>query len=123
MRRQRKPDLWPPYQSIETLSAALDMKVEYVQQLVRRGILPPPIIIAETERYDFALVTERLTKLRLGVSHADIEQVDPYLRALNGTPAEIATARTACRREGQDLLLLSEASADRACAKADQASG
>ena len=62
MRRQHKPGLWPPFQSIETLAAALDMTVEYVQQLVKRGILPGPIMIAETERFDFALVTQRLTR-------------------------------------------------------------
>lgn len=47
--------------SAETLAAVLDLKrVEYVRQLVQRGVLPEPVVIGEVERWDYEQVVEHL---------------------------------------------------------------
>ncbi len=52
MNCRHKPHLWPDYMARETLAARLDVEPDYIDQLVKRRLLPPPtVILGEAPRY------------------------------------------------------------------------
>jgi hypothetical protein len=79
---RRKPSMWPDYCSRETLAARLDVAPYYIDQLVKRGLLPPPTVtLGEAPRWRWADVEKYILGVADGAeSHAD--QVDPYLAGI-----------------------------------------
>jgi hypothetical protein len=79
----------PDYVSRETLAYRLDMKIGAIEQLVKRGVLPPPISIGEALRWWWPDVDRRIRGDDLQTSATAHEADDPYLKAINGAAADI----------------------------------
>lgn len=79
---RRNTVLWPDYCSRETLAARLDVAPSYIDQLVKRGLLPPPtLMLGEAPRWRWAEVEKYMHGVADGAeSHAD--QQDPYLAGI-----------------------------------------
>jgi predicted DNA-binding transcriptional regulator AlpA len=93
----------PDYLSKESLAHRLDMKVGAIDQLVKRGILPPPVSIGEALRWRWPDVDRRIRGNGLQTTSADHGADDPYLKAINGAApdAEHQTAAARPLRDGQ----------------------
>ena len=102
----------PDYLSKELLAHRLDMKVGAIDQLVKRGILPPPVNIGEALRWRWPDVDRRIRGNGLQTTSADHGADDPYLKAINGAAPDAdhqaATARPLRDGQGQALLLPTE---------------
>jgi hypothetical protein len=88
MSRRRVSPYSPDYCSRETLAQRLELTPDYVDQLVRRGLLPPPKTIGEAKRFRWADVDRIIVRLELGdESHGDAN--DPYVAGIeHGTTEE-----------------------------------
>lgn len=93
----RKPSIWPLFAKRETLAACLDIEPAYVDQLVKRGVLPRPVRIGEADRW---LIEDVKEWLRQGNPYVEVP--DPYLTAVgNVTPAKARGSTTASRPSGK----------------------
>ena len=84
MRRNFPPD----YLSKESLAHRLDMKVGAIDQLVKRGILPPPHQIGEALRWWWPEVDRRIRADDLQDTSTASDAEDPYLSAINGPASD-----------------------------------
>jgi len=67
----------PSYVSKVTLAAELDISESTVDALVQRGILPKPIRVGGSVRWNWAQVDASLS------SHAASPEADPFMQGLN----------------------------------------
>ena len=95
--RQSSRNFPPDYVSRETLAYRLDMKAGAIDQLVKRGILPPPLQIGEALRWWWPDVDRRIRGDDLQIRSTAQDAEDPYLRAINGAPADPEHQATAPR--------------------------
>jgi predicted DNA-binding transcriptional regulator AlpA len=73
--------MWPDYLKLRTLAKRLDLEVGAVEQLVARGLLPPPVKVGDANLWRWSDVD---SYLRLGkMEPAD----DPYMRGLDAGKA------------------------------------
>lgn len=85
---------WPDYCKKETLAKRLNLAVGAVDQLVQRGLLPPPIVVGEAKLWRWEDVDAWLRQ-----QHADagMPVEDPYLsgvaRAREAAPACSSSAQ------------------------------
>ena len=98
----------PDYCDRDTLARRLDMTPGYVDQLVKRGILPDPVTIGEAKRWRWADVD---TAVRCGnagnhTDHGYDAAVDPYISG--AARAATATARQT-RHQKRSAVLLPDA--------------
>ena len=85
---KRAPTYPPDYCDKDGLAHRLSMKVGLIDQLLRRGILPPPIKIGEALRWRWADVDRIIRGVDGGTeSHSD-NVPDPYMDGINGKTAE-----------------------------------
>lgn len=68
-----KDPRWPDYCKKETLAKRLDLAAGMVDQLVKRGLLPAPIIVDGAHIWRWSDVDDHLNGIR---SHA--QAFDPY---------------------------------------------
>ena len=87
----------PDYVSRETLAYRLDMKAGAIDQLVKRGVLPPPLNIGDALRWWWPDVDRRIRGDDLQTRATAYEADDPYLEAINGTAADTEHQATAPR--------------------------
>lgn len=69
--------MWPDYLKIRTLAKRLDLEVGAVEQMVKRGLLPPPVKIGEAQLWRWQDVDAYLRAGR--AESAD----DPIMRAIH----------------------------------------
>ena len=81
-------DLWPDYCKRETLAKRLNIAAAAVDQLVKRGLLPPPIEVGEARLWRWHDVDDYLAK-----RHSNDQVDDPYLRGVHA--AQASTPRKA----------------------------
>ncbi len=95
--RQSSRNFPPDYVSRETLAYRLDMKVGAIEQLVKRGVLPPPLSIGEALRWWWPDVDRRIRGDDLQTSATAHKADDPYLKAINGSAEDIEHQIAAAR--------------------------
>jgi hypothetical protein len=88
MTTSRQRTFPPDYVSRETLAYRLDMKAGAIDQLVKRGILPPPHQIGEALRWWWSEVDRRIRADDLQTNATAAEADDPYLTAINGPASD-----------------------------------
>lgn len=85
---------WPDYCTRETLAKRLDLKPGYLDQLVKRGCLPPPRQVGEALLWAWVEVD---TFIRNGKTTEVID--DPYARGVHA--AKAASARPHGAQQGR----------------------
>lgn len=79
---------WPDYCKKETLAKRLNLAVGAVDQLVQRGLLPPPIVVGDAKLWRWADVDAWLSQQQ---NERLVAVEDPYLsgvsRAREAAPA------------------------------------
>lgn len=79
---RRKPSLWPDYCSRDTLAARLDVAPDYIDQLVKRGVLPPATVtLGEAKRWRWSSVESLLSRID-AEGYPSTDQEDPYLAGI-----------------------------------------
>ena len=92
--------MWPDYLKLRTLAKRLDLELGAVEQLVQRGLLPPPVEVGDARLWRWSDVD---SFLRLGkMEVAD----DPYLRGAANAP-QAAPARLHGPQSSRHPVLLS----------------
>jgi hypothetical protein len=98
----------PDYCDRETLARRLDMTPGYVDQLVKRGILPGPVAIGEAKRWRWADVDAALrsgaTGDHAGMSYDDA--ADPYI---SGAARAASSPARQARHQKRAAVLLPDA--------------
>jgi hypothetical protein len=83
MTSMRRQPAWPGGMKKETVAAYCDIQPTYVDQLVKRGLLPRPRICGEAHLWNRADVDKHIA----GQSGSEQQCPDPYERGLrDGTP-------------------------------------
>ena len=72
---------WPDYCTRETLAARLEVAPAYIDQLEKRGLLPPPVAIGEAKRWRWSDVEIYISQLDDG-AHASTDREDPYFAGI-----------------------------------------
>lgn len=73
------PALWPDYMKRETLAKRLNLAAGAIDQLVTRGLLPPPITVGDALLWRWADVDSWLQRGQ----HREPESNDPYLAGVS----------------------------------------
>jgi len=100
----------------ESLAKALDIKnPAFVDQLVKRGILPEPIDLGGAKRWLMSDIEARINGLRcgtigLGGEAAHDEGSDPYLAGVAHAAEAAAPRRQGQKQDRQTVSLSAEAS-------------
>lgn len=74
----------PDFVTLEDLAYRLSLKPEYVRQLVKRHLLPQPVMFGEAPRWRW----EDVDRAIKGVAHEPqlrSDPPDPYMAGANGT--------------------------------------
>lgn len=71
---------WPDYMKRETLAKRMDLAEGAIDQLVKRGVLPPPVAIGDALRWRWVEVDAAIARGKVAEEIVD----DPYLRGLRG---------------------------------------
>jgi predicted DNA-binding transcriptional regulator AlpA len=79
-------DRWPDYLRRETLARRLNLAPGAIDQLVKRGLLPPPLRLGEALLWRWATVDEILTRGQPTATD------DPYARGINAVEAPATRA-------------------------------
>lgn len=80
--------LWPDYCKKETLAKRLDIAIGMVDQMVKRGLLPAPIVVDNAHLWRWEDVDAYLTN-----SKSLVERFDPYHAGAKAL-AETSTIRS-----------------------------
>lgn len=96
---------WPAYMRIETLARYIDQPVRYVEQLEKRGLLPPRRLIGES----LVFVREDVDAVIRGTHHATV--ADDPIAAGARRAAEAAAKRTQGPKQNRAPVLLPAAGA------------
>jgi len=81
---------WPDYMDASTLARRLDVSPGYIEQLVRRGCIPPPVKVGDARRFRWSDVDKWL----LGVQHEHDNTVsDEFSRRLSDANNRSAASR------------------------------
>jgi hypothetical protein len=96
---------WPDYCSKQTLADRLDIEPEYLDQLEKRGVLPPPRDLGGIPRWRWSDVDEVLNG---GIGHEKLD--DPFLAGVERVASQKARDSAAAGREqgpceGEDVSL------------------
>ena len=81
----------PAYVTRETLARLLDINAPgYVDQLVKRGLLPEPVMIGEAPRWRWETVDKLLAGGAAATQPVKDESDDPYLAGVHRGQAAVA---------------------------------
>jgi len=94
--------MWPDLMKRETLAKRMDIEPGYVDQLVKRGCIPPPHKVGEALLWSWLEVDSFVRK---GKISDQLSEVDPYdAGALNAT--EVTSARKNGAKPNRTPVLL-----------------
>lgn len=94
---------WPDYCKKETLARRLDLPVGAIDQMVKRGLLPPPVTVDNALLWRWETVD---SFLRDGKTSGDSD--DPYILGAQRA-AQVAAARRHGPKQNRAAVLLPDA--------------
>jgi hypothetical protein len=97
-----KDDRWPDYCKKATLARRLDLPVGAIDQMVKRGLLPPPVSVDDAMLWRWETVDSFLKE---GKTSGDSD--DPYILGAQRA-AQAAAARRPGQKQNRTPVLLSD---------------